>query len=285
MAYRILHNTRLNPSVCRLEIEARDIAEKALPGQFVMVRVDEPGERIPLTVFDCHAQRGTIELIVQEAGTSTGKLCALKPPEAVLDMLGPLGIPTEIKRYGTVLCVGGGVGIAEIYPVAAALQKAGNRVLSIIGARNKELLILEAEMRRLSSELLVTTDDGSSGRKGLVTDAIQTILAKETVAAVFAVGPVPMMKNVADFTRPLHLKTIISLNSIMVDGTGMCGSCRITVGGKVKFVCVDGPDFDAHEVDFKELTLRQGRFFAQENQSREQYKGNHTRCHAVRSDK
>ncbi|MCM8814040.1 MAG: sulfide/dihydroorotate dehydrogenase-like FAD/NAD-binding protein [Candidatus Omnitrophica bacterium] len=260
MAFVIKENVRLHSSVCRLAIEAPDIARKAQPGQFVMVRSDEQAERIPLTVFRANPHAGTIELVVQEAGESTRRICAMPAGAEILDVLGPLGEATEIKQYGTVVCVGGGVGIAEIYPVAAALRQAGNRVISIIGARSLPLLILEAEMRQASDELLIATDDGSAGRKGFVTDILGELIGWQPPDIVFAVGPLPMMARVAEATRPAGIKTIVSLNAIMVDGTGMCGSCRVSVGGKVKFVCVDGPDFDAHQVDFKELSQRQKRF-------------------------
>jgi NAD(P)H-flavin reductase len=194
-------------------------------------------------------------------------------------MIGPLGIPTEIGKFGKVICIGGGVGIAEIFPVAQALKQAGNKVISIIGARSRKFLILEEQMRAISDKLYITTDDGSYAEKGFVSDVLGKLLEKERIDIVFAVGPIPMMKRVADITRPFNLKTVVSLNSIMVDGTGMCGSCRVTVGGKVKFVCVDGPDFDAHEVDFEELAVRQKRFAADEEFSLNKMKGEHKQCH------
>ncbi|MBU0634479.1 MAG: sulfide/dihydroorotate dehydrogenase-like FAD/NAD-binding protein [Candidatus Omnitrophica bacterium] len=279
MPHKIIRNERLNSNVCRLEIEAIDISEKALPGQFIILRVDEQGERIPLTLLRTCQKAKTVEIIVQEVGTTTLKLCALRSGDEIKDMIGPLGVPTEIENYGRAICIGGGVGIAEIFPVARALKDAGNEVVSIIGARNKDFLILEREMRDVSNQLHITTDDGSHGRRGFVSDVLRELLAWGKIDIVFAVGPIPMMKVISDVTRPAKIKTIVSLNSIMVDGTGMCGSCRVTVGDKVKFVCVDGPDFDAHLVDFTELSKRQARFLENEKVSLEKYKGEHKPCH------
>ncbi|RKY37280.1 MAG: sulfide/dihydroorotate dehydrogenase-like FAD/NAD-binding protein [Candidatus Omnitrophota bacterium] len=266
MAHKIVKNVKLNSSVRRLEIHAEDIANKALPGQFIVLRIDEKGERIPLTICETNLAEGTIVLIVQEVGATTIKLCKLPVGSYILDIIGPLGKSTEIKKYGKVICIGGGVGIAEIYPVAKALHAAGNNVFSIIGARTEEFLILKEQMRSVSKNLYLLTDDGSFGRKGFVSDVLGEILKKNNFDIVFAVGPVPMMAVVAGQTKPYKLKTIVSLNSIMVDGTGMCGSCRVTVGGEIKFVCVDGPDFDAHKVDFKELSSRSLRFKSAEKQ-------------------
>ncbi len=279
MSHLIKKNTRLNSSVCHLEIEAPLIAKKTLPGQFIILRIDEKGERIPLTIYSAHPESGTIEIIVQEIGATTIRLCRLKGSEHVVDIIGPLGMPTEVEKFGKVICVGGGVGIAEIYPIAKVLKTAGNNIVSIIGARNKELLILEDQMRSVTDELHITTDDGSYERKGFVSDVLEELLKSEHFDIVFAVGPIPMMRSVANITRPFNLKTIVSLNSIMVDGTGMCGSCRATVGGEVKFVCVDGPDFDAHQVDFDELSLRQTRFFDAEKIALARIKGEHESCH------
>ena len=279
MPHKIIRNERLNSNVCHLEIEAIDISEKALPGQFIILRVDEQGERIPLTLLRTCQKAKTVEIIVQEVGTTTLKLCALRSGDEIKDMIGPLGVPTEIENYGRAICIGGGVGIAEIFPVARALKDAGNEVISIIGARNKDFLILEREMRDVSNQLHITTDDGSHGRRGFVSDVLRELLAWGKIDIVFAVGPIPMMKVISDVTRPAKIKTIVSLNSIMVDGTGMCGSCRVTVGDKVKFVCVDGPDFDAHLVDFTELSKRQARFLENEKVSLEKYKGEHKPCH------
>ena len=281
MSCRIINNTRLNSAVCKIRIKAPSIAKKALPGQFIILRIDEKGERIPLTIYRSFADSGEIELIVQEVGVSTLKLCSLKEESWISDVIGPLGNPAEIKKYGKVICVAGGVGIAEIYPVAATLKKAGNEVYSIIGARAKEFLILEEEMKDVSAKLYISTDDGSYGHKGYVTDLLNDLIVNENFDIVFAVGPVLMMKRVAEATRKSALKTVVSLNSIMVDGTGMCGSCRVTVGGEVKFTCVDGPDFDAHLVDFDELLKRQERFSAKEKEVFEKAQREHKPCHKI----
>lgn len=265
--HKILRKKRLNSAICLIEIEAPQIAKKVLPGQFIILRIDERGERIPLTVYDFHKVKGSISIIFQEVGKTTLKLRTLKEGDGVIDLVGPLGNPTEIDNFGRVLCIGGGVGAAEIYPVARSLKAAGNEVVSIIGSKTKDLLILEGEMKKLSTHLYVTTDDGSYGFRGLVTDLLVELLKKERFDIVFAVGPVPMMKAVSDLTRQYNTKTIVSLNSIMVDGTGMCGSCRVTVGKAVKFTCVDGPDFDGHLVDFDELMARQARFLQLEEKS------------------
>jgi len=278
MPHKITKNKRLHSDVCQLEIKAPQIAKRARPGQFIILRVDEKGERIPLTVYRTNPAAQTIEIIVQEAGTSTLKLCNLKANDQILDIIGPLGEATAVEKFGRVICVGGGVGIAEIYPVAQAVKDAGNEVISIIGARNKDFLILEQQMHKVSDKLYITTDDGSYKRKGFVSDVLKELLDKEKFDILFCVGPIPMMKVVSDITRPFNLRTIVSLNSIMVDGTGMCGSCRVTVGGKVKFVCVDGPDFDAHQVDFDELSKRQIRFKDNEKISLDKYKEEHTPC-------
>jgi ferredoxin--NADP+ reductase len=222
-----------------------------------MVRVEEGGERIPLTIADSDPAAGTITIIVQAIGKTTKLLCSKQAGDTVLDVVGPLGNPTPIKKFGTVVCVGGGVGTAELYPIAVALRQAGNRVLTIIGGRSRELVILEREMGGCSDAVFVTTDDGSYGRKGLVTDQLKDLLdGGDPIAAVYAIGPLPMMKAVATLTRPYGVHTLASLNTIMVDGTGMCGGCRVTVNGQMKFACVDGPEFDAHQVDFDELMMR-----------------------------
>ncbi len=282
MSCLIVSKTRLNPTVCKIRINAPSIAQKALPGQFIILRIDEKGERIPLTIYRSFADMGDLELIVQEAGSTTLKLCSLKEKSRISDVIGPLGNPAEIKKYGKVICVAGGVGIAEIYPVAAALKKAGNDVFSIIGVRTKDLLILEEEIKGVSTKVYVSTDDGSYGHKGNVAEILKGIIVNEKFDIVFAVGPVLMMKSIAEVTRKPALKTIVSLNSIMVDGTGMCGSCRVTVGGKVKFTCVDGPDFDAHLVDFDELLNRQGRFSAKENDAFKKAQGRYKPCHKIK---
>jgi ferredoxin--NADP+ reductase len=249
-----------------MEIEAPEVARKARAGQFVIVRLTENGERIPLTIADFDGQRGTVTIIFQEVGYTTRQLARLEAGEALLDFVGPLGLPSEVENYGHVVCVGGGVGIAPVYPIARALKQAGNRVTAIIGARTKELLILEEEMRRVSDRLLVATDDGSYGHKGFVTDLVKQVLDEgQPVERLWAVGPMIMMRNVAEVTRPYGVKTIVSLNPIMVDGTGMCGACRVAVGGQTRFACVDGPEFDGHEVDW-ELAMRRLAMYREEEQ-------------------
>jgi ferredoxin--NADP+ reductase len=255
--YPILEKEVLAPTVTKFVIEAPFIAKKRQPGNFVILRVDETGERIPLTIVDGDPARGTITLIVQAIGKTTTVLAGKKAGDALADVAGPLGNPTPIKRHGNVVCIGGGVGTAELFPIARALKGAGNAVYSILGARTEELVILEREMAGISDEVFVTTDDGSYRRKGFVTDQLKDLLdGPQKIDAVFAIGPLPMMKAVAKLTKSYGVHTLVSLNAIMVDGTGMCGGCRVTIGGKMKFACVDGPEFDAHEVDFDELIMR-----------------------------
>ena len=240
--------------IVRMDIHAPHIACKARPGQFVVVMVVEEGERIPLTIVDTNGEAVTV--IFQEAGLSTKLLGKLKQGESLYAIVGPLGHATTIQNYGNVILVAGGVGIAEIYPVARALKRDGNRVVIVIGARTKEFLFLEQELREASDEVIVTTDDGSYGRKGFTTDVLKELLEKAPCQLVYAVGPLPMMKRSAMVTKPFGVKTIVSLNSIMLDGTGMCGGCRVTVDKNVKFACVDGPEFDAQAVDWDELGMR-----------------------------
>ncbi len=271
MMFKIIHKEELNKDTTRMIIEASQIANKAQAGQFVALIVDESGERIPLTLADWDKSKGTVTLIFQRVGFSTKKLGLLKEGDSILHVLGPLGHPTHVKKIGTVVCVGGGVGVAEVYPVSRAFKEAGNRVLGIIGSRTKELLILEDKMRAVCDELFIVTDDGSYGRKGFVTDALKDLLGVIDKSShniypdlIYAIGPVVMMKAVSELTRPYGIKTIVSVNPIMVDATGMCGSCRCTVDGKTVFGCVDGPDFDGHQVDFNELTRRLRNFSEQE---------------------
>jgi ferredoxin--NADP+ reductase len=255
--YRIVEKTDLAPTITRYVIEAPFIARKRKAGNFVMIRVDANGERIPLTIADSDPSAGTITLIVQSIGKTTKLLATKSAGEFIQDVVGPLGNPTPIENHGTVACIGGGVGTAELYPIACALKAAGNTIHTIIGARSKELVLLEEEMRQTSDALYVTTDDGSYARKGFVTDQLTDLLSRSVpIHAVYAIGPLPMMKAVANVTRPFNIPTYVSLNTIMVDGTGMCGGCRVTVGGKMKFACVDGPEFDGHQVDFDELMMR-----------------------------
>jgi ferredoxin--NADP+ reductase len=255
--FPIVDKKVLAPTITRFEIKAPFIARKRKAGNFVMVRVEEGGERIPLTIAGGNPAQGTITLIVQAIGGTTKLLCSKRAGDSLLDVVGPLGNPTPINNHGVVVCVGGGVGTAELYPIAKALKDAGNRVLTIIGARSKELVILEKEMSDCSDETFVTTDDGTYARKGFVTDQLKDLLdAPGGVNAVYAIGPLPMMKAVSNLTRSYEVETLVSLNTIMVDGTGMCGGCRVTVGGQMKFACVDGPEFDGHKVDFDELMMR-----------------------------
>lgn len=261
---KIIFKQELAPDIKKIIVNAPFVAEKVLPGQFVVLVLDEKGERIPLTVVDRDKDKGTITLIFQEVGKTTHSLGELKAGDTILSLLGPLGRPTEIKKLGKIVTVGGGVGIAEVYPVTRAFKEAANSVISITGARNKSLLILEEEMGRVCDELFITTDDGSYGRKGFVSDTLKEVLTSGQVDLVYAVGPVPMMRKVCELTRPYGIKTMVSLNPVMVDATGMCGSCRISVNGETKFGCVDGPEFDGHLVDFDQLQKRLQLFAAQE---------------------
>lgn len=279
--YNVVRKQKLAEAVSVLEVEAPLVAEKAQAGQFVIARLDEKAERIPLTLADWDAKRGTITIIFQHVGRSTMELALVNKGDAVRDIVGPLGRPSEIENFGTVVCVGGGIGVAELRPIARALKEAGNTVLSIIGARRKSLLILEDEMRAASDELYITTDDGSYGRAGFVSDVLTDLLkGGRRIDMVYAIGPVPMMKVIAETTRPLGLRTVVSLDAIMVDGTGMCGACRVTVGGKTRFTCVDGPDFNAHEVDWDELVARKKMYLAEEKEALARFEEVHAgSCH------
>jgi ferredoxin--NADP+ reductase len=238
------------------EIEAPLIARKAKPGQFVILKANEAGERIPLTMADTNPEKGTITIIYMVVGKSTALFKSLKVGEGYQDVIGPLGKPTHLEKLGTVVCVGGGTGIAVLHPITRGLKEIGNNVISIIGARSKDILILEEEMKAASNTLHVCTDDGSYGHHGFVTEVLKQVLEKEDVKLVVAIGPVPMMKFVSKITKDFNAPTMVSLNPIMVDGTGMCGGCRVSVGGETKFACVDGPEFDGHKVDFDELMRR-----------------------------
>ena len=275
--YKVLEKTFLQEIVVRMVIEASEIARMRKAGQFIVLMIDEKGERIPLTIVDSDSQRGTITIIYQIVGKTTSQLAKMEKGDCIRHVLGPLGHPTEIKNFGTVACIGGGVGIGVAYPIAAALKKAGNKVISIIGARTKDILILEDDMRKVSDQLLVATDDGSYGFHGFVTNVLQnSIDAGEKIDIVYAIGPVPMMNVVAKLTKTYGIKTIVSLNPIMVDATGMCGACRVSVGGKTKFGCVDGPEFDGHEVDFSLLMSRLKMYADDEKQAMERYR---CECH------
>ncbi len=232
------------------------IARSRRPGHFVIVRVGEGGERIPLTIADADPAQGTITLVVQQVGVSTRKICALEPGDSFTDVVGPLGQATHIAKVGTVVCCGGGVGVAPLLPIIKAMKAAGNRVISVLAARTRDLIILEDQVRQHSDEVIIMTDDGSYGRKGLVTAGVEEVILREKVDQVVTIGPAVMMKFVALLTKKYDVPTMCSLNTIMVDGTGMCGACRVTVGGKTRFVCIDGPEFDAHKVDFDEMIMR-----------------------------
>jgi len=262
--FKVISMEELAPSIKRTVIHAPLIARKAQAGQFVILRVDERGERFPLTLVDWNPSEGSITLIFQEVGVSTRKLGMLKPGDYVMDIVGPLGNPTEIEDYGDIAVIGGGVGTALIYPWIRALKSQGNYIVTILGARTESLLLLEDKLRALSDEIHISTDDGSKGIKGFTSDVLKKLLEEgRRFDLVMAAGPVPMMRAVAEVTRPYKIKTIVSLNPIMVDGTGMCGGCRVTVGGEIKFACVDGPEFDAHKVDFRQLMNRL-RFYREE---------------------
>jgi len=265
--FKIVAKEKLTPVIDYLRVEAPELSKKAKAGQFVIIRVDEVGERIPLTLADWDAREGTVTLVAMEVGTSTRKLGVLKAGDSIVNLVGPLGLPSDIEKFGTVVMVGGGVGIAPVYPIARSLKQAGNRIVSIIGARNKDLLFWEDKMRTVSDELIVTTDDGSYARKGVVTEPLKEQLEKGKVDRVIAIGPAVMMKFCSLTTKPFNVPTIVSLNSIMVDGTGMCGCCRISVGGKTKFACVDGPDFDGHQVDWNIAFDRQKVYLKEEKES------------------
>ena len=275
--HKVLEKTFLQEIVVRMVIEAPEIARKRKAGQFIVLMIDEKGERIPLTIVDSDSQRGTITIIYQIVGKTTAQLAKMERGDVIMHVLGPLGHATDIDNFGTAVCVGGGVGIGVAYPIAAALKKAGNKVISIIGARTKDILILEDDMRKVSDQLLVATDDGSYGFHGFVSNVLQNLIdAGEKIDIAYAIGPVPMMNVVAKLTKTYGIKTIVSLNPIMVDATGMCGACRVSVGGKTKFGCVDGPEFDGHEVDFSLLMSRLKMYADDEKQALERYR---CECH------
>ena len=257
---KILHKEHFSEKVFKLVVEAPLIARSRKAGHFVIVRVGEKGERMPLTIAEADPVAGTITLVVQEVGLSSTRLCELNEGDYITDVVGPLGQATHIEKFGTVVCAGGGVGVAPMLPIVQALKAAGNRVITVLAGRTKELIILEKEMRASSDEVIIMTDDGSYGQKGLVTNGVEQVILREKVDKCFAIGPAIMMKFVCLLTKKYDIPTDVSLNTIMVDGTGMCGACRITVGGKTKFVCVDGPEFDGHQVDFDEMLKRMGAF-------------------------
>jgi ferredoxin--NADP+ reductase len=266
--HKIVKKEVFAPIVKLFEVEAPNIAAKAKAGQFFILRLHEKGERIPLTIADYNRTTGTITTIFQEVGRTTKDLGKLNPGNYIADLVGPLGRPSEITNYGRTVCVGGGVGIAPIYPIARALKEAGNEVFTVIGARTKDLLFWEDKLKAVSDRLVVCTDDGSYGRKGFVTDAVKDLASEGEIAHLWAIGPMPMMRAMAATTKPLGIKTTVSLNPIMVDGTGMCGACRVSIGGETKFACVDGPEFDAHRVDF-DLAMRRLAYYKDEEKGAE----------------
>ncbi|PKL42404.1 MAG: ferredoxin-NADP reductase [Candidatus Riflebacteria bacterium HGW-Riflebacteria-1] len=265
---KIVEKFKLSENVCKFVVEAPMIAKSRKPGNFVILRVGEKGERIPLTIVDSDIAKGTITLIVQNVGASSRKLCQLEAGESLTDMVGPLGKATHIYKAGTILALGGGVGVAPLFPIVKAFKEAGNRVITVLAARSKDLVILENEMREWSDEVIVMTDDGSSGRKGLVTEGAEEVIKREKVDECVAIGPAIMMKFCALLTKKYNVPTQVSLNTIMVDGTGMCGACRVTVNGETKFTCIDGPEFNAHQIDFDELLQRMRAYKNEEDQAR-----------------
>ncbi len=271
--YTIVWKEKWHDVIYSMRVKAPYIAQAAQPGQFVILIIDEKGERIPLTIADYDREEGWIQVVFQMVGKTTTKLAQMNEGDDVFSFVGPLGNPSKIDKYGTVVTIGGGTGIACIYPVTRALKEAGNKVIAIIGARTKDLIIMEDEMRKASTELLITTDDGSYVRKGFVTEVLDEVLQKDKdVKKIWAIGPAIMMKVVCDVAKPYNVETIVSLNAIMVDGTGMCGSCRVTVGGETKFTCVDGPEFNGHLVDWREFMNRLLRYDQLEKLSLEMYK-------------
>lgn len=270
--FKILKKEELSEYVTLFEIEAKDITKKAKPGNFFVLKIHEEGERIPLTIADFHRDRGTITTVFQKVGKTTYHLGTLNEGDFISDVIGPLGIPSHIENFGKVVCVGGGVGIAPVYPITRALKEAGNKVFSIIGARTKSLLFWEEKMRNVSDKLIVTTDDGSYGRKAVVTVPLEELLKNNNIDLVVAIGPAIMMKFVCKTTEKYNAKTIVSLNSIMIDATGMCGGCRVEVGGETKFCCVDGPEFDGNKVNFDLLMERQKMYLDEEKIALERYK-------------
>lgn len=268
---KIVDKKHFSANVVMLEIEAPLIAKARKAGHFVIVRVDRNGERIPLTIADSDVERGTITLVVQKMGVSSRKLCRLNVGDEVNDVVGPLGKATHIERFGTVVCAGGGVGVAPMLPIIKAMKQAGNRVVSVLAGRTRELIILEEQVREYSDEVVIMTDDGSYGNKGLITNGIEDIIKREKVDMCVTIGPAIMMKFVSLLTKKYEIPTVASLNTIMVDGTGMCGACRVSIGGVTKFVCVDGPEFDAHQVDFDEMMMRLAAYREEEAEAKERY--------------
>jgi len=268
---KIIEKEFFSENVAKLVIDAPDIAKSRKAGHFVIIRLDEKGERIPLTIADGDPEKGTITLVVQKVGVTSAKLLAMKEGDEILDLVGPLGKATHIEKFGTVLCAGGGVGVAPLLPIVKALHEAGNRVITVLAGRNKDLIIMEDEMRKYSDEVVIMTDDGSYGKQGLVTAGMEDVIKREKVDKSVVIGPAIMMKFGSLTTKKYNIPTEVSLNTIMVDGTGMCGACRISVGGKTKFVCVDGPEFDAFQVDWDQMMMRMGAYKTQEHEAYQKY--------------
>ncbi len=268
---KIVEKEFFSENVAKIVLEAPEIAKSRKAGHFVIIRLDEKGERIPLTIADGDPEKGTITLVVQKVGVTSAKLLAMKEGDEILDVVGPLGHPTHIDNFGTVLCAGGGVGVAPMLPIIKALKEAGNKVISVLAGRTKELIILEDEVRKHSDEVIIMTDDGSYGKKGLVTAGMEEVIQREKVNKAFVIGPAIMMKFGSLTTKKYNIPTDVSLNTIMVDGTGMCGACRVSIGGKTKFVCVDGPEFDAFQVNWDEMMMRMGAYKTQEHEAYEKY--------------
>lgn len=275
MSHKIIRKEKLSAENFLFEIEARNVSERFKAGQFVIIRIHDSGERIPLTVAEINPDRGSVTLIFQVVGKTTAEMSRLNVGDALANCVGPLGNPTHVDKFGRVICVGGGTGIACIYPIVKALATSGNKVLSILGARTKSLLLLETEMRSYCVGTYITTDDGSKGRKGFVTDVLSELIEEyaetDGVQRVFAIGPPLMMKKVAEVTRPFDIQTIVSLNTIMIDGTGMCGSCRVFIDGKMKLACIDGPEFDAHKVNFDDVISRLSMFKEKETKAMNEF--------------
>ncbi len=268
---KIVYKEFLSENVAKIVLEAPEIAIARKPGHFVIIKIGKKGERIPLTIADADPNKGTITLVVQKVGVSSAKLIALEVGDEITDVVGPLGQATHIQKVGTVLCAGGGVGIAPLYPIVQGFKKAGNRVITVLAGRTKELVILRKEMKKYSDEVVIMTDDGSLGKKGLVTAGMEEVIQREKIDEAIVIGPAIMMKFAALTTQKYNIPTQASLNTIMVDGTGMCGACRISVGGETKFVCIDGPEFDAHKVDFDEMMKRLGAYKSMEAKAYEKY--------------
>jgi len=275
---KIIEKEFFSEAVVRLVVEAPHIAKSRKAGHFVIVKTGEKGERIPLTIVDADVEKGTITLIIQKVGVTSTKICQLEPGDDITDVVGPLGKPTHIEKLGTVLASGGGVGVAPLLPIVKAFKEAGNRVITVLAARMKDLIILEEQMREYSDEVIIMTDDGSYGKKGLVTQGMEEVILREKVDLAVTVGPAVMMKFATILTAKHEIPTVASLNTLMVDGTGMCGACRVSVGGETKFVCVDGPEFDAHQVDFDEMLLRLDSYKPSEAEAFESYLSNHPKA-------